>query len=1145
MFEYARLFAGVVLTSLICMAPTAAYAQAERAAVLKGGLPGEDPTLVQAVGAQLRQAGYSVSEIDAGALCDKAALDVRKVDLLVLTNAASLPLNATGSIDAFLRQGGHLIALNTPMWQRPVLRLGDTWLERDSFLRERAKSTPERVLFRFGAGEMSGWERGAPDMKNPTTYETTADGPAPGLRALHAVASNLQAWDGYSSPELKDPFAVGETLTVLSAKGGPRTSKLSIEWTEKDGSRWIAVIPLSTEWRQYALRPADFKYWKSNPARGENGDCFRPENAARMSVGLSYTHTSNTNGRHEYWVGPVGVARDSADYAQVYDALAPMPAFDTLTPFYKLFTMHDVAKLQVRSDQTLLDPVELSAPVVLRSPQPRARGCGFDKGRDWRWIPLIEGRTAGGDWRGTPATLMVNASGPYKGGIWASFGIDDPAWYRTPAALQVIGQTARRMRQGAFILDGGADSYTYFRGQSVRIGANIANVSGASIAGLQVRASIQDNRTHKVVKRQEWPIDLGPSEKRTVSVTIGPSSRPAGGFSVTVELVRDGRVIDRVSHDVSILAPKKQKEFMTFRDGEFLLSGKRWRAHGVNYMPSSGIGAEDPDYFHYWLEGRSYDPEVIDRDLDHIRDMGMNAVSIFVFHRSLDSSQNLIDVLRRIDARGMKANLSIRPWQPMIDLHEQWPKMKEIIERYRIRDNDTVFAYDVDWEPTWLTTEYRKRWDTQWDQWIIERYGSIANAEKDWGFAAPRDDKGQVCCPPPANLDVDGEWRRMSAAYRRFLDTLLYRDYGTARRLIKSIDPNHSVSFRMHAAGTPTCEWWGLLAYDFPYLGAGVDIFEPEAYALNPDWEGIRTGRFTREYARWASPHNPLFWAEVGQSLTEGSGDSGPTPDRYEQQAAFYTSFYRMITASGTNGIFFWWYPGGFRTGENSDYGIINPDGSDRPVTKVIKEWAARYLSGPTIRPDTYIEIDRDAYTKSNGIAGVYTMVKDKFWEAIENGRNPGLRTIGTGTDSSNCPMLAVGDTPCNGSNPPKYLDAAIDAVEVLDADGKWVEVTNGATVDVHPGEPVKARLHLTNLGEAKWLAKCAGAGAVSVLVNDGGTVRRAKLASDLPHCDSIIVQGVMLSESIKDKLSEVLITLQAGGRTPFGPKFRLTLTPR
>lgn len=45
-----------------------------------------------------------------------------------------------------------------------------------------------------------------------------------------------------------------------------------------------------------------------------------------------------------------------------------------------------------------------------------------------------------------------------------------------------------------------------------------------------------------------------------------------------------------------------------------------------------------------------------------------------------------------------------------------------------------------------------------------------------------------------------------------------------------------------------------------------------------------------------------------------------------------------MLSKSGSDGVYFWWYPGEYRVDEKSDYGIINPDETYRPATYVIKE---------------------------------------------------------------------------------------------------------------------------------------------------------------------------------------------------------------
>ena len=131
----------------------------------------------------------------------------------------------------------------------------------------------------------------------------------------------------------------------------------------------------------------------------------------------------------------------------------------------------------------------------------------------------------------------------------------------------------------------------------------------------------------------------------------------------------------------------------------------------------------------------------------------------------------------------------------------------------------------------------------------------------------------------------------------------------------------------MSNAGNPTYDWDGRMAYDFPYLAGGVDFLAPEAYGRIGDWERVKPGWFTVVYARWAAPHLPVVWAEMGVSAWNRSL-CRVTPAEMAFQAEFYKAFYQMLIGSGSDGVFSWWYPGGFRYGETSDYGVINADGT-------------------------------------------------------------------------------------------------------------------------------------------------------------------------------------------------------------------------
>jgi len=1073
----------------------------------------------------LTEAGYATAVLTPEALCAPGALTRESCDLLVLVNAGRLPSDSIPGITAYLESGGNIIALGAPLWREQTLRTPDgTWMARDEYERATSATPPDHIIADFAPDQLATWKRASHQDEPPALYETVADGPAPGMRAMHCRLEKLHGWDNLGPDFAQSPFPEGHTLTVFSAKGSERTGSLAVEWQERDGSRWIATVALSPVWRRYVLTPADFKYWESNPARAQ--DTFRPENAMHLGIGMSFSHTGLNAGPHEYWVGLFGTAAPSETYLSTL-AKPAVPALEILSPDYKFFKLTGDYRVASSSGRAT------SVPGETWSCYPRPIS-GFDKGRAWRWVPLT---TAFGkdlrDVRGTVASMLIHADGKYKGGRWASFGVRDTAWYETPGALALFKEALADVGAGVYIVDGGADFYTYFADQPVRLGARVVNLTGAPVEGYTCRVEVTDGKSRH---QEEWPLTLVSGEVKTVETTWQPDFWGSAGSQVHAQLLRDGvsvgRPIDQMIH---LWAPKSEKHFVTVKDGDFMVDGQRWRPHGVNYMPSSGIASEDGKYFEQWVGARSYDSELIGQDLRRVRDMGFNSVSVFLYHESM-AAQNFLDLLRQCEELGLRANVSLRPGTP---LDFEWPKVKEMIEYYRLAENDTVFAYDLAWEPMWMRHAERKRWDADWEAWLVERYGSVENAERDWQYAAPRDESGKVTNPKREELMSDGDWRRMSSAYRRFLDTLLYRYYNRARTLVRSVDPNHLVSFRMTEAGDPTMAWDDVLPYDFPYLAAAVDILEPEAYGRVGDWEKIKPGWFEFEYARWAAPHLPMIWAEAGVSAWDmGMGMS--TEKALAFQGTYLRDFYRMMLSSGADGIFWWWYPGGFRWGENSDYGIINPDGTDRPATQAIRDNADAFTNPPLMKPvDSWIEIDRDA--RADGVTGIYTLVKDEFWRLIDEGKTPGLRTAGTGTDSGSCPLLAVGNTPCNGSNPPKYLDGFFDSVEIRGANGQWVSVEKGGEVAVAASTPVVARLRVRNLGEAAWRAN--GEGAVRLVISDA-TVRHAPLAQPVPHFGTAVWEEVVIVPDGVAVAGTVVMSLEAIGRTGFGEKFAVRVAP-
>ncbi len=965
-----------------------------RAAVWQADVPGGDPQLVRFVTDQVLAAGYVVEQLDSVALTNTAILQTNRFDLLALPNARIIPVEAAPAIEAYLRQGGDLMALGLPGWDEPRFRIGGQWLSRQSFEAILFEQRSENALLDLTEDDPTRWRRHTNEPQSESHREIITES---GTRCLHVTVGNLTGWDAVEPLDVRVPFPDGHSLTCFRARGGPRTRQLAVEWIESDGSRWIASVNLSTNWQRYVLPPEAFKAWEPRGGRGGPGDRVNVRQAARFTVGLAFSHNALEPGPHEYWISELGTAPNPFGNA-VFPDTPRLPRLESFSPAYMCYPLTVPA---------VIVPAELVGPftnltglpddgLLLRALHPRPRGVGFDQGGSFRWISAIEVHSASGDeFLGTIGALLVHWRPPYTGGLWALLTPAESRLYESVHVRSWVSQLLERVKRGVFLVEGGADRFAGFArtnqsslaASEHRVGATAVNFGKEPAEALELELLVESPAATKGGSGmpRTWQFTLPAGATMTKECQVRISHPEQGALKARALLKLNPECSDRLEHDILMLKPKKEPRFIEARDGGFWLGDQPWKAHGVNYMPSSGIGVTG-DTFEHWLDRGAYDPMVIQRDLERIKHMGLNAVSAFIYHRSLRRG-HLLDFLGRCEALGLKVNLSLRPGTPM---DFRWTEMREIIEVCRLAENDTVFAYDLAWEPSHYDEAYQRKHYTQaWNDWVRQRHGSVEAAARAWGdetFACVRRPTSSLLDVPPMRLlTQDGPWRSMAADYRRFLDELLAAKYGEARRLVKSVDPHHPVSFRMQFAGDPTFNQPHLLPYDFYGLRDAVDIWEPEAYGRIGDWTQVRPGHFTAAYARLCDPAKPLVWAEMGFDCLDKQTKS-PSPAKLQFAASYYTDFYRLLIESGADGIFFWWYPGGYRVNEDSDYGIINPDGTDRPVTRVIREWGQRFLVAPKpLAPVEWIEVDRDR--DARGLPGLYESVKDEYWRAIDQGK--------------------------------------------------------------------------------------------------------------------------------------------------------------
>jgi len=952
--------------------------------------PGQDRSVPDVLTSALRRRGYEVTPLDGEAFLNPFVTTPERFDLLIIPNGRRLPVEAAGTINRYLRDRGNLLVLGAPLFADPLRRVGDRWMTAAE-VEAALKATPTaKVLFDFESGGPEGWSRSSNNPQAPATFAVEGPGASDSKRSMHVRISELTGWESFHSPPLpQGAVPPGHTLTCFWARGGSHTPRLAIEWNEHDGSRWFAVVALTSEWQYYVLTPDRFTYWHDSPTgarRGASGDRFNPANGARLGFGLAFTHTGHAGGAHEFWVDQVGLAAnplgDSAEPGR-----PDFPATDLLWPSYKVYRATEVARIRTNWMQALVDPSDLPLPKVLFCPHQRPQGTGFNKGRAWRMITVAEAVGGDGEFRGPALSVLVNQPKVGRAHVWAMMGSDEAAFLSAPRTVAALCDVAERIIDGVFLLEGGSEFYTCRQGESIRLGARVVGVRREDSREIGVRLRVLAGGAEVFGQAFAGAVRSGKAPTVFES-TWGPDRLNPNGYSVVVELIRDGRVVDRVQHELGVWHPKANPQFVTARDGDFYLAGRKWYPYGVNHMPASGIGIEDGHYFEQYLGRRSYDPEIFDRELHRIRALGMNMVSAFIYHES-HADRNLLDYLRRCEKYGLKVNLSLRPGTPM---DFEWPKMRQMIVENHLAENDTVFAYDLAWEPFIGRHAERTRWDKLWGEWIQRRYGSIDAAERAWSFAAPRNKEGYVTNPPDMACGRDGPWRKLVCDYRRFIDELVERHYGEARRLVRSVDPHHLVSFRMTVAGDPTFDQAQNMPYDFRSLATCVDIFEPEGYGRIGDWQQVKPGLFTVAYARAVDRTKPILWAEFGVSTWDGNAME-TSARNLDFQARFYDDFLKMVLQSGANGAVCWWYPGGFRVGENSDFGIINPDGTDRPVSAVLRKYATLLTQPRDLpQPTEWIEYNPD---DPAGVQGIYNQVSQRFWQALDGGKVPGLKSSG------------------------------------------------------------------------------------------------------------------------------------------------------
>jgi uncharacterized protein YjdB len=1120
---------------------------------------------------RLQNEPYEIVEYTGAQLSDRTLINKNNIDLIIWSGADTYPVDSVSAVTAYLKEGGELIALGAPALTKPAKFIDGRWQSEDEIDTALKQQQTAAFLDFETEDQRTGWERSTNDFSVPGSVTFPQDN---GSAVMHYDTANYTSWDTYIHTISPGP---ADSAIVFKAKGDPQTKQLAFEIREADNSRWIAALELTGEWDSYILRPSDFRCWQcSAQNRGGPNDFVKFSNAAVINIGLavSFTNGVSVGTAHQFSIDNIGWIHDPlAENGQINK----FEVMDGLTPEWKYFPVGDSSQVHAAPSQSIIpEPQQLTLNKIDASVYPRPSGTGYKKLRTQRFVPLLETYDSKGQRSGYAAWMMINSGknyvfssatpptkidNPYSGSVWTVFSVSDPVAYQQPELTDAVVRTVKAMLPNTYLIEGGSEKFAYMAGQNaVKLGASVALFNSDPVTGLEVEWKVvrPDGSTAYQETRSlgSFPqITNRPGGIYTDAELIWNANLVPGVYKVTTTLRNAGTEIDKLEHELNVWAskPEAQRNYVGVKDGHFTLNGQPWFAYGLNYMPESGLGQENSDLYEHYLSAASYDPALIDEDLNRIHELGFNMVSAFIYYDELQN-MNLLDFLARAEKYGLKVNLGIR------NLAE--PKrfspgqVRDIVTTYKLSENDTMFAYDIAWENEWgnyypnsPNIFGRPLYDADWEKWVVEQYGSIANAEADWGVPIPRKNNGQfVTGPSNDQLNNDGPHRTMVAAYRRFADDFTARMHTDVASYLKSIDPFHYVSFRMNTSGDPTAPP-ERMGYDFKGLASSMDFMAPEGYGRTTDT--VTGGMFTVSDSRYAAPNRPVIWSEAGASVWNKATRTyfKDNDTLLQNQKSYYERFYEMLQRSQADGIAFWWYAGGFRYNENSDLGILNPDGSDRPVTPVIREYAAilkaMKTNPPAPKPDVVFPMDRDQ--SSTGLKGIYDQLKGPYWDAVLNGSNPVLTDAGRTTTSADTPLIAVGNTPYNGNNPLKYLNSFFKRAELSIGDGKWFEVKDGMQITVPQGSPVKLRTHIVNTESATWLAPglhSDSTGTVSLSsMPDSELQVNLPITTDTAYQQEALIGDSLLTPSVAGK-TKVALRMQAKDRAAFGAKLAFTIEP-
>ena len=973
---------------------------------------------------------------------------LRENRVLLIPAVESLPVEVWGTLKTYLEHGGPAVFLGCNPFRARVQLVEDKPRSENEFHNTLAQTARESADFSPIVQWRHTNNRDMPGAVCPVEAQELS---WPGV---WVEANDVDSWDALIMDNIPaSAIRADENALVFYARGSRDTAHVSLKGTERDGSVWSASITVTQSWQLFVIHETELRYLSGGKNRGGPDDHFILSRARTMEIGLDTRMAGQAPSHHLFGLSDIRMVSDP----RAPETITSWPDIDLLSPPYRRYGFPARQVECLTRGQTW--PIGSS---LVQGPRPRSRGLGGEKGTPYRWIPVFQARDADGTPRGWPASIYVE---PQTNGVtkkWAWIGLDISNDSIEAAAAMTLA-CARRLQNGMFLYKVGSPQFTFEPESNIDVSARWTTPVHRS-PNLRVVAELYKEGSDYLLRRVVGP---SPSADGIVRIHLGRApdiEEFAQDYTLRI-LLEDssarGKIIDRVDQSIKCLGLPRtpnEQEWVTMRGARFSVGRRPVFMLGVNYEPWTTHGRMSGESGSYGLDSSLFDPELVRKDLAQLENGGVNAVSIQ--YLTPDQAPQLKYFLEEARRHGIWVQLFVEGLNP---LHPNLRLAEQLIEAADLRNESQVFALNLANAPRLGPYEERCQFDGEWQNWLIEQYGSVAHAEKAIGGRLWK--KGRaVTGPPDEELIVDGKHRAAVKVYRRFVSDFVSRRYGYIVRWLRQHHLRQLVGAQTDDRETDPISLESVFPLD-PAVGAThLDFISPNGGLLHGTPHSLMESGFITAYARAVSDGKPVLWSEFGMDV-----GSDPQPIDLENQVGVYRGMFEMVMKSRAAGCLGWGFPSGGCVDEQSDVGLVHPDGAWRPVGDAYRDVAHR-IRNEWSAPAAWRGREMDSSGDGDGFQNLWAAWRDIYRAELDQNRMEELRPLNFGKRTGEIVIRSVGGSPYMAPAPLQSVNSEWGRIDIegLDRDRK-----PGHKIAVHRQQTIQ--LELMNTGYATWDASAQG----------------------------------------------------------------------